>query len=594
MASSSLRLAGGCELRWRSFGASGYPARNSVWRCLVNHNSDSEPILQPRTRLARCAGRAEADHALAFTLCLFDAGHGVCAARRYGFVPSGLRGGAGLYGGLLGAGGGCAKAERSAPVINGCPVRQFIARKAAKPLRVFRLVRIGSIFDGGRNYNGLRKYAKGLRLLLLMLFLLPASSLLAQTPEKTREFVYGVNAFTGLEYEGIAYPRTVNTIYLMADVVNIVSPRESMVYFWPITNELRVDWDELNETVHGTLEIVQRGQVVSTIEQTQYVVQYPDGLGTGRPFVYTDEEAERQFQEFQRLRIEFRDTVFAYYEATRNYRQELDEKAKAGTLEGEPPPPPEEPAPFIFYSTSVNDGYPITLAAGRYQIRVRDADGQIVPESTRNLIAFAPTREGVTYSIIPHDRYTFPEGSNDPSQVIYARAGTVFYLQPSAELEYNDFYLTRLSSPQSTEGNIDQWAWLPLREVKQGTLEVVENGQVVDRIERRNYVVRQITGNTLGYEIHDQETTDIERLRERRPDFAGYAIEVKSGQPSFRIRLVDENGEILPGSERDIHLVNTAAAGNLYALPLLPLGVGLCLVLWRRSRYTSHEQVEKS
>lgn len=432
--------------------------------------------------------------------------------------------------------------------------------------------------------SGLKTFAATLMLSLFALFFWsPMTS--GQSPEKRREFVYGVNAFTGIEYEGVAYPRSVDTIYLMADVMNIVSPRESMVYFWPITNELRVDWDRLNETVQGTLEILSGGDLVASIDQTKYVIQYPDGLGTGLPFVYTHDKAEHQYQEFERLRIEFRDRVFAYYEATRNYRQALADQARQGNLEGESPPPPQEPAPFLFYSTTVNHGFPVVLSPGRYQIRVRDAAGEIVPESVRKLIAFSHAREGVAYSIIPHDKYTFPEESKDPSHIIYAREGTIFYLQPSKELEYNDLYLTRLSAPQSTEGNVDRWMWLPLREIKRGTLEIIENGQVVEQIQRRNYVVRQITGNSLGYEIHDQETTDIERLRSRRPDFSGYAIQIERGQPSFRIRLIDENGQVFAGSERDIHLVNTAPS-NAYALPLLPLGVGIGLVLWRRLRYT--------
>ncbi len=409
-----------------------------------------------------------------------------------------------------------------------------------------------------------------------------------QEPEKKREFVYGVNAFTGLEYEGVAYPNTVDTLYLLADVVNIVSPRESLVYFWPITNQLQVDWSALNEKVEGTLELLQGGSVVATIEQTQYVIQYPDGLGIGKVHVYTGEEAVRQQQEFERQRIEFRDRVFAYYEATRQYRADLLEKARSGEkMEGAPPPPPEEPAPFLFFSTAVHEGFPLNLAAGRYQIRVRDPDGNIVPESERSLVAFASVRDGVAYSVIPHDKYTFPEESRDPSQVLYARAGSIFYLQPSNALEYNDFYLIHLSEPQSTRGNLQQYQWMPLRSIDEGTLEILVDGQVVEQIERRNYVVRQITGTARGYEIHDQSTTTEERLRRRRPDFSGYAVVVEPDRPSFSLRLVDEDGIVLPGSERDVHLVHTAAAGNFYALPLLPLALGLGLFVWRRRRFAT-------
>ena len=409
----------------------------------------------------------------------------------------------------------------------------------------------------------------------------------AQEPEKVREFVYGVNAFTGLEYEGVSYPNAVDTLYLLADITNIVSPRESLVYFWPITNQVQVDWGKLNEKVEGTLEVVQRGTVVATVEQTKYVVQYPDGLGTGDAIVYTGEEALLQYEEFERQRIDFRDRVFAYYEATRQYRANLLEQTRNGTMEGEPPPPPAEPRPFLFFSTAAHDGFPLTLPAGRYQIRVRNPEGSIVPDSERNLITFAPIRAGVTYSIIPHDKYTFPEESKDPSQILYARAGSVFYLQPSNELEYNDSYLTHLSDPQSTRGNVDQHQWMPLRSIDAGTLEILVDGEVVERIERRNFVVRQITGAALGYEIHDQLTVEEERLRERRPDFAAYAVVVEPDRPSFSLRLVDESGAVVLGSEREVHLVRTDVAGNFYALPLLPLVFGLGLVVWRRNRFVA-------
>ncbi|MEZ4657495.1 MAG: hypothetical protein R2911_07985 [Caldilineaceae bacterium] len=48
---------------------------------------------------------------------------------------------------------------------------------------------------------------------------------------------------------------------------------------------------------------------------------------------------------------------------------------------------------------------------------------------------------------------------------------------------------------------------------------MVVGGQVVDRIARRPFVVRQCTGSALGYEILDQETlpAEEERLRRARP-----------------------------------------------------------------------------
>ncbi len=58
-------------------------------------------------------------------------------------------------------------------------------------------------------------------------------------------------------------------------------------------------------------------------------------------------------------------------------------------------------------------------------------------------------------------------------------------------------------------------------------LVVAQGKRLADWIARRFYAVRQIKGVALGYEIHDQPTTDLERLRKRRPDFQGYPVDTR-------------------------------------------------------------------
>lgn len=430
-----------------------------------------------------------------------------------------------------------------------------------------------------------RILATGLAILLLTQLL--SLSTAAQVPDKRREFIYGVQAYNGLQYHATYYPLNLDTIYFMADVVNIISPRESLVYFWPITNEQLVDWDSLNETVDGTLEIVQRGQVIQTISQTEYVIQYPNGYDSGQVKVHLGEEAHAQYAEFDRQRAAFRDEVAAYYEASVNYRQDLQEQVESGALTEENLELPAQPPAFLFFSTGVFEGIPLKLPAGSYQIRLRDGNGQIIPGSERNLVTFTPDRVGVSYTIIPHEKWTTPEQSDDPSQVLYARSGTMMYLQPVREYEYNQLYFTRLEQPQNTTSSKDRWDWIPHLPINDGTLEILSGGQVIERVERRPYVVRQYTGSALGYEIIDQLTATEERFRERSPDFEGYALTVAPGQSSVSIRLVDSNGQVVPGSEREIKLVNTANARSGYLLPILPLAVGLGVLLWRRSKLAS-------
>jgi hypothetical protein len=429
-----------------------------------------------------------------------------------------------------------------------------------------------------------RKLVSGLVVAYLLSISLVVTTL-AQTPEKVREFVYGVNVYNGTEYHGTFYPPSEDTLYILADVTNIISPRNTLVYFWPATNELKADWDNLNEVVDGTLEIVQGGEVIDTLAQTKYVIQYPSGYDSNEVYVYTGEAAETQYQEFNRQKNAFRDEVAAYYEAEREYREQLFDDVTQGKLKEEPPPPPEQPAPFLFFSTGIHDGFALTLPAGTYTIRLRDNDGQIVADSERELVVFSPQREGVGYTVVPQDKWTIPDQSDDPSQILYARGGTVIYLQPFAEEEYNEQFFTRLETPQDATSSADRWMWVHLQPQDGQYLEVLHGDQVVDSVDKKAYVVKQLPGTALGYEILEQQQAGDERSRSRTPDFEGYEIEAGPDQPSMTIRLVDVDGKVIRGSEREIKLVDPQFSSMLFILPVIPLLVGGGMIFWRKKRF---------
>lgn len=417
--------------------------------------------------------------------------------------------------------------------------------------------------------------------LLLSIFF--AAAALAQAPVKERQFVYGANAFAGRDYVGTFYPPTFNTLYLPADIPSIVSPRYTLLYFWPTTNEYMADWDGLNETVPGTLEILRRGKLLYSLSQIKYVIQHPRGLDAGEVHLYIGREAETQYQEFLRQRQAYRDRVWEYYEATIEYQEQLEEELAKGERGEEVsiPDPPLEPEAFIFFSTGLNDGFPIELSAGAYSIRVRGADGQIVPQSERKVIVFSPRREGLGYTIIPQTKWTTPEQADDPSHVIYARSGSTMYLQPFVEEEYNELYYTRLAEPQSTGGSSDRWVWVYIQPKDGSNLEVLRDSQVIDRVEKKPYSVEQIPGSALGYEVLEYQA---EGEGSGSPDFEGYEIRVEPGQPSYTIRLVEPDGSVVVGSEREIRLVKTHNLWALYLLPLFPLMAGVLLTAWRRGK----------
>ncbi len=408
----------------------------------------------------------------------------------------------------------------------------------------------------------------------------------AQDPERRTELVYGVNAVIGNVYEGVFYPQDHDTLFIIADAVSIISPRLTQVYYWPITNRLVADWDTQNDPIEGSLEIRRRGRNIQQLEQTDYLVQYPEGRGQSAGQLYLGDQAHRQWSHFEQIRDQFRQDVSTYYHDLVNYRQDLDARIAAGELTGEPPPPPVEPAPFVYSSTEINRGFPVALPPGRYWIQVRDSQGQIVPHSRKRLEVFAPVSHGVAYSVIPHDRYTFPEMSDDVGEVIYLRDNAQIYLQPYVQQEFPELHLIRLQDPQDTTGRPDLYRWQPQHELETGTLVVMDGQTVIARVERRPYAIRQITGAALGYEIHDQLTTEHEQLRERRPAFQGYWLNAAALPRSFQVWLEGQDGTPIPGSERRVRIVRTRIPGWAYALPGVPFALALLATGLRRRRYT--------
>ena len=94
-----------------------------------------------------------------------------------------------------------------------------------------------------------------------------------------------------------------------------------------------------------------------------------------------------------------------------------------------------------------------------------------------------------------------------------------------------------------------------------------KGGREIKRIERRPYAIRQITGAALGYEIHDQTTTDLERMRERRPEFHGYELDGAELPPGSIVQLEDAAGNPISGSQRTVRILGSGKLGWSILLP---------------------------
>ena len=428
------------------------------------------------------------------------------------------------------------------------------------------------------NPNGSR-----LRFLILSSLLSIPVLVFAQAPEQTEAFVYGINAAIPGAVIATFAPPIVGEIYLMADDTSILSPRRTRVYYWPITNEYRAAWSQLNEQVDGVLEVLQGGQLVATYEQMPYTIHFSAGEGAAKPQLFIGDEAFKANDRFLAEQM-------AYRQATEDYqvaREEWLEAARQAQARGEDstdlPPSPIAPKPFNTFSTGLNSGYPVDLEEGTYQIQTRLEDSTILPESKRDLVVFAPRRTAVGYEVVPEARWTFPEELNDLSDAILGEDDTVLYLKPHIVREYPAIAYERLQDPQSaSDASRSEWTWVSGETLDEGILEIVQNGEVEERIPLESYFVKQVPGKEFGYEIlpYDPNNPDLTP----RVDFTGYRVKLSADQPAYEVRLRSLDDELLLGSDREVRVVQPVSLPALLLISSLPLAFGAVLILWRRRR----------
>ncbi|NLN17832.1 MAG: hypothetical protein GX162_00955 [Firmicutes bacterium] len=404
------------------------------------------------------------------------------------------------------------------------------------------------------------------------------------TPKKEHQFVWSLSPWTGKEFGGSFAPRQVDTIYLLADETNIMNSLRSEIYFWEITQEYMADWFGTKEEVDGTLEILKGNTVFKTVEKIPYVYSYPEGY-YGRVELITGPEAHEAFERYEKLQDDYYDAVSAYYDAQSKWQEKMDKLLERVRKTGEYAKPeeipasPQQPEAPKLYVTSPVEAFVFELPEGKYRIRLVDPNGEVVPETQKNLVVFAPRRAGVGYEIIPESKWTRPVLSDDNSHVLYLEGRRTFYLKPSHELEYNQYQYLKMSSlhkPLEGLGTRSAWMWVHTKEIVDAKIQILKDGEVIQTIERKPYYVEQTPGYALGYSI-----VEVTEDSDREPTFEAFKIDLEA-KGKYVMRLIDLNGEVVPGSERVIRSVRVAS-WPLYTVPLIPLLVGLAVVAWRRS-----------
>lgn len=417
-------------------------------------------------------------------------------------------------------------------------------------------------------------------LAFLAVALLVVAPVAAQsTPEKHEEVVYNGEIFDSQGYFGQLYPQAEETIYVIADVSNVLIPKRTLVYWWPISQEYKADWETLDETLSGTLEI---GDMV--FESTQYSLQYAGGYDSVRTSLLAGEEALEGHAAYQEAIREYNAAASQYVRDRTEWETQLVEwgrEVDAARAAGKPtdtipvprqPTPPTQPTTIV---TTPAPGIAFTLPAGEYALRLRDENGEIVPGSERTIIAIAPRREGLAYNVIAASKYTIPDTSTDPNDTIFVSGEQALYVQPAYEKEYDNYAAAKLLNVQdrTAQNRSGVWTWLPSGEFGGDQLEVSVNGAEPQTVEKQTFHVKQLPGAALGYEILPYDASVVGQVN----TFDAFKISPESGV--IKIAAPEQ-----PGSGREIRVVQTDSGGLLFALAFLPFAAGIARLAHRRWR----------
>jgi hypothetical protein len=403
------------------------------------------------------------------------------------------------------------------------------------------------------------------------------------------QLVYRPLVTDGTEYRRIPYPNEAGTLLVLAGTDVVVEAYRVPVAYWPITREYLADLSSASEPVEGTVEIVDGAGNVTAVEPVPYLTWHADGVGAGPVELIFGDETQTFYQDYLA-------NARAAAEKAREYQRIVAERQAAveawlkiaaerpPTL---PKPPPEltisEPEPYRAYASEPRVAAVTALPEGRYTVRLRGADGAIVPGSERDLVSFAPRAEAVGYVLRPEDRWTRPLVSFAPSETIYTTDKTDLYLQTVPVAEYEASRFTRLFRPQSVESTDPSLtAWVPRPQDKEQTagaeLALSADDASLGAVPPIAYRVSQLPGGARGYTIEEFEPVAGATLE---PDF----VAMRLGRDSAATELVlTADGATLPGSERQIRHVTLPSEAVLFLPSLLPLAVGVALRFRRRAR----------
>ncbi len=393
----------------------------------------------------------------------------------------------------------------------------------------------------------------------------------------------------GQEYRRVPYPQEAGAILVLADTDVVLDARFAPVAYWPITREYLADLSQQPQPVAGSIEIIDAAGEVMVVAPEPYVVWHPLGVGAGPPQLVHGDGVEAVYRDYlEQARAaaaaerEYQRIVGLHQAAVEAWLRMAAERRGQDM----PAPPPEldieRPEPFRAFASEPRHAAVLSLPTGSYGVRVRDAAGEIVPGSERELVSFGPLERAIGYVLRPEDRWTQPALSFAPDESIYTTGQTDLFLEPVPVVAYDADRYARLFRPQSvaaTDGAPILWtADLQREAADDAALALWDGAILVETLPRTPWRVAQLPGAARGYVIEPFEATG----GTLEADF--HAMRVPREAEVTRIDLVAGDGAAAPmPASRRFRKVSPWPEPLLFLPALLPLAAGLALrFAWRR------------
>ena len=420
----------------------------------------------------------------------------------------------------------------------------------------------------------------------------------AQAPTREEQFIYAVIAWNGKDYSSTFVREPSTDLYLLADTDSFLSARKVFVYYWPITHSFRLDPDNLNRRLAGTLHIA-GGGAERRLEEKVFTYYNLRGEYELNWKVAEGPDADAVTRDYQVLVSQFSAAQAAYQEAVASYTQRANDLAakiaalRARGADASGPQaelqhlsPPEAPAPSQKYAAppaAIQRAFIVNLPAGTYRLWFESPDGTIMQGSEKRLLVIPPGTGGtVGYEVIPGDRWTRPETSRFPRSVLYANGSADLYLRPFFESAFNDFLYNKVVDNDGT-GNRSLSQWVRLQQVPRASI-VVADSAGTHPVSEQSFAVEQTTGQALGYTIVPWEQ-HAHRSSEK-PDLIAFHLSITAGRKAFHVNVRDSSGAALPGSDREGRIIDgPGQEAVLVMIMLLPAFCALLILLLRARWY---------